>query len=266
MKNLLLNSQGFSLFGFNVSYYGLIMALAMVFGVICAYFLCKIKKYDLSMPIDLALFALPCAIVGARLYYCIFNGVSSFWEIFEVWKGGMAIYGGVIGGFLGVLWCCRLKKYSLARACDIAAPCLIIGQSIGRIGCYFAGCCYGVETLNPALQVFPLSVLINGHWHLATFFYEAFLNLIGFVVLVLIFSKTQKKGITTSWYLIIYGVIRFILEQFRDPAELLTIGNTGLRVSQVLSLVLIILGACFYILSLKHKEKNTINIKEENNK
>ena len=216
------------------------------------------------MPIDLALFALPCALVGARLYYCIFNGVSSFWEIFEVWKGGMAIYGGVIGGFLGVLWCCKLKKYSLAQACDIAAPCLIIGQAIGRIGCYFAGCCYGVQTSNPSLQVFPISVLVNGNWHLATFFYESFLNILGFVALMIIFSKTQKKGITTSWYLIIYGVVRFVLEQFRDPAELLTIGNTGLRVSQVLSFVLIILGVVLYILALKYKDKNKTETNKEN--
>ena len=188
---LLLGSQSFSLLGLNISFYGLIMALAMIFGVVCACFLCKIKKYDFSMPIDLALFALPCAIVGARLYYCIFNGVSSFVEIFEVWKGGMAIYGGVIGGFLGILLCCKIKKYSLARACDLAVPCLIIGQAIGRVGCYFAGCCYGVETLNPALQTFPLSVQINGHWHLATFFYESVLNILGFIALTIIFSKTS---------------------------------------------------------------------------
>lgn len=257
MENFyLLGSQGFNFLGLNVSFYGLIMALAMIVGVVCAYFLCKTKKYELSMPIDLALFALPCAIVGARLYYCIFNGVSSFWEIFEVWKGGMAIYGGVIGGFLGILWCCKVKKYSLAKACDLAVPCLIIGQAIGRVGCYFAGCCYGVETLNPGLQIFPLSVEINGHWHLATFFYESLLNVVGFVILAIIFSKTQKKGITTSWYLIIYGVIRFVLEQFRDPAELLTIGNTGLRVSQVLSFVLIVIGVILYIVSLKQKSGN----------
>ena len=79
------------------------------------------------------------------------------------------------------------------------------------------------------------------------------------------FSKTQKKGITTSWYLIIYGIVRFILEQFRDPAELLTIGNTGLRVSQVLSFILIVLGVILFVLSLKQKKDAKIeNIKEEN--
>jgi len=257
MSNLLLEFHGFSFLGLNISYYGLIMALAMVLGVVCAVFICKIKAIDVSMPIDLALFALPCAIVGARVYYCIFNGVSSFLEIFEVWKGGLAIYGGIIGGFLGLLLCCKIKKYSLAKACDLAAPCLILGQAIGRVGCYFAGCCYGVQTSNQALQFFPISVLINNTWHLATFFYEAFLNLIGFAVLMIITAKTQKKGLTTSWYLIIYGLVRFVLEQFRDPAELLTIGNTGLRVSQVLSFVLIVVGIILFVCALKQKDKQT---------
>ena len=81
---------------------------------------------------------------------------------------------------------------------------------------------------------------------------------------MIIFSKTQKKGVTTSWYLIIYGVVRFVLEQFRDPAELLTIGNTGLRVSQVLSFVLIVLGVVLYILALKYKDKNKTETNKEN--
>ncbi|MBQ3048132.1 MAG: prolipoprotein diacylglyceryl transferase [Clostridia bacterium] len=265
MNSLLLVSQGFEILGLNISYYGLIMALAMIFGVICAVLICKVKNIDTTMPIDLALFALPCAIVGARIYYCIFNGVSSFLEIFEIWKGGLAIYGGVIGGFLGVLLCCKIKKYSLAKACDLAAPCLILGQAIGRIGCYFAGCCYGVETYNQSLQVFPISILIDGHWHLATFFYEAFLNIIGFAILMIITSKTKKPGITTSWYLIIYGLVRSVLEQFRDPAELLTIANTGLRVSQVLSFILVVVGIVLFVFSLKQKIKATEEQVEKQN-
>ena len=152
MENLLCESKTFSIFGFEIAWYGLIVALGMLFGVIVAILICNRKKISKEMPIDIALFALPTAIIGARLYYCIFNGVSSFWQIFRIWDGGMAIYGGVIGGFLGVLLCCKIKKYSLLEACDLAAPCLILGQAIGRIGCYFGGCCYGVETLNPNLQ------------------------------------------------------------------------------------------------------------------
>ena len=251
----LLGSQTISLFGLNISLYGLIISIGMLLGIVVACLICKKKDLDFTMPLDLALFALPCAIVGARLYYCLFNGVDRFVQIFEIWNGGMAIYGGVIGGFLGILLCCKIKKYSLMQACDIAAPCLILGQSIGRIGCYFAGCCYGVETTNPALQVFPLSVLIDGHWHLATFFYESLLDLIGFFILILITLKSKRAGNVTAGYFVTYGLIRVVLEQFRDPSESLMLGATGIKVSQLLSFILVIIGIIIFVINFKLKNK-----------
>ena len=255
MKNLLLVSQTFNFLGLNISYYGLIMALAMLAGVLCAGIICKKKHYDILIPINLALWALPFAIVGARLYYCAFYGVDSFIDIFKVWEGGMAIYGGVIGGFIGVLIACKIHKYSLLTACDIAAPCLILGQAIGRFGCYFAGCCYGVETTSELLQFFPISVKINGVWHLATFFYEAFFNFIGFLLLMVLTFKAKGKGVVTAGYFIIYGTIRAVLEQIRDPLETLTILNTQIRISQLVSLILIITGTVMLYILLKKESK-----------
>ncbi|MBR4003344.1 MAG: prolipoprotein diacylglyceryl transferase [Clostridia bacterium] len=254
MNNLLV-SQGFYIFNLHITWYGFIIAIGMILGVLSAYLICKKKGFNLSMPLDLALFALPAAIIGARLYYCIFNGVDSFWQIFKIWEGGMAIYGGVIGGFLGVLLCCKIKKYSLLQSCDIAAPCLILGQAIGRIGCYFAGCCYGVETLDPAMQFFPLSVEINGVWHLATFFYEAFFNLIGFAILIIITAKTKTNGYVTAGYFITYGLVRAVLEQFRDPAESLMLGSTGIKVSQLLSILLVLVGIAIIVFNIVKKKK-----------
>lgn len=257
MENLIISSKGFYIFNTFVAWYGVIIAIGMVLGVLMAYLICKKKEYNMNMPVDLALFALPLAIVGARLYYCIFNGVENFIDIFKIWEGGMAIYGGVIGGFIGVLICCKIKKYSLMQACDLAAPCLIFGQAVGRIGCYFAGCCYGVETLNPDLQVFPISVLIGEHWHLATFFYESFLDLVGCAILLIISAKSKVNGNVTAGYFIVYGIVRAVLEQFRDPAEALTIGSTGIRVSQLLSIILIVVGIAiiiFNVVKSKNKE------------
>lgn len=256
MKNYLLVSQTFSLFGLEISYYGFIIAMAMLLGVLCAIFIVKKKKIKSDMPINLALYALPLAIIGARIYYCIFNGVNDFWQIFRIWEGGMAIYGGVIGGFLGVLLCCKIHKYSLLQACDIASPCLILGQAVGRIGCYFAGCCYGIETTNPALMVFPISVQINSVWHLATFFYESFFDFLGFILLMVVTLKTDKKGVVLSGYLITYGTIRAILEYFRDPAESLTIGAIGIRVSLMLSIILVIFGVILLFVLLNKKDKS----------
>ena len=254
MKNLFLVTNQFSLFGLSLTWYGVIIAFAMIVGIVIAILICKKKRYDTNLPIDLALFTFPCAIIGARLYYCIFNGVNSFIEVFEIWRGGLAIYGGVIGGFLGVLLCSVVKKIPLSKCCDLAAPCLILGQSIGRIGCYFAGCCYGVETTSEWLMFFPLSVKINGVWHLSTFFYESFFDLIGFIVLIILTFKTKKQWIVTSWYFIIYGLVRFVLEAFRDPVEALFIGSV--KVSQLLSGILVIVGICLFIFSILNNRNN----------
>jgi len=258
-ESMLLYSQGFNLFGLEIKWYGVIMALAMIAGLGNAFLICKIKKYDKSMPLDLVIAAIPCALVGARLYYCLFNGVSSFGEIFEVWNGGLAIYGGVIGGFIGICLCCLIKKYPLSKACDIAVPCLILGQAIGRIGCYFGGCCYGIEVTNEAHMWFPFSVEISGVWHYSTFFYESFFNIIGYVVLMLVIKYTKPLGITTASYFIYYGVVRAIIEGFRGDS--LYLFNTGIRVSQALSIFLIALGVALLIaiIVINHKKSKVVN-------
>lgn len=255
--SMLLVSQGFSLFGLEIKWYGLIMAIAMLCGLLNAFLICKVKKYNMAMPLDLVIAAIPCALVGARIYYCVFHGVESFGEIFRVWEGGLAIYGGVIGGFLGICLCCLIKKYPLAQACDIAAPCLILGQAIGRIGCYFGGCCYGIEVVNEAHQWFPFSVQIDGVWHYSTFFFESFFNLIGYVVLMIIVKKTKPYGITTASYLMFYGVVRAILEGYRGDS--LYLFGTGIRVSQALSILLVALGLALLItiIVLDRKKKKS---------
>lgn len=253
MKNFLLVSKSFSIFGLNISFYGLLISIAMLLGIVVALYIVKKKGYNKDMPINLALYALPCAIIGARLYYCIFHGVDSFVQIFKIWEGGMAIYGGVIGGFLGVLICSKIHKYSLLQCCDLASPCLILGQAIGRIGCYFAGCCYGIETTNPSLMFFPLSVQVGGTWHLATFFYESFIDLVGFVILFVLTHKINTRGVITAGYFIIYGTARAILEAFRDSAECLTIGK--LRVSLLLSILLVVTGIVMLIVVLKRGKR-----------
>ena len=256
MEKLILKGTAFYVFGIQISLYGLMIAIGMVAGLCVASIVCKQKGKDTSIPITLALYALPLAIVGARLYWCAFNSLSSFWQVFKIWEGGMAIYGGVIGGFLGIVLCCAVHKYSLAFCCDIAASSLILGQAIGRIGCYFGGCCYGIETTIDALKVFPLSVQIDGVWHLSTMFYESFLDFIGFVIIFFVATKSSKTGYATSVYLIIYGTIRALLEAIRDEREALTAFGGAVRVSQLLSILLIAVGiAIAVIVWLAHKKE-----------
>lgn len=236
-------SSGFYIGSLFISYYGLIMALGMALGVFVACLTCKKRGFKSNDILILACYVLPLSIIGARLYYVLFSleKFTSFWQIFEVWKGGMAIYGGVIGGAIGVGLYCLIHKKNFFSVADIAAPSLILGQAIGRIGCFFAGCCYGIEVTNPSQMWFPLSVQINGVWHYSTFFYESFWNFLVFAALMLLlyFGKfIKERGVIVSGYFILYGIGRAWIEGLRGDS--LYIG--AIKVSQLLSILLILLG------------------------
>lgn len=129
--------DGFYIGNFEIKFYGLIMAFSMLLGIILASKLAKKRGIKSDDIILLALIALPCAVVGARLYYCFFYEYNySFWELFDLRQGGLAIYGGVIGGLIGVVIFCAIKKNIkiLGVICDICVPCLLLGQAIGRWG------------------------------------------------------------------------------------------------------------------------------------
>lgn len=253
----------FNLLGLEINLYGVMIGLAIIVALIIAFWLGKKRKISQNDILTLALYVIPLAIIGARLYYVIFNNQSfSFIEFFEIWNGGLAILGAVIGGAIGVAIYCLIHKKNFLKITDIAAPALIIGQAIGRIGCYFGGCCYGIETLDPALQWFPISVQIDGVWHLSTFFYESFWCFLGFALLLFLFKKLHKTGAITFCYFIIYGVGRFIIEGWRGDS--LYLADTGIKVSQLLSGILVFIGIIglvfIYTIFKKRKvEKNEKN-------
>jgi phosphatidylglycerol:prolipoprotein diacylglycerol transferase len=234
----------FSIFGLNISFYGLIISLGILLSAILLSYFVKKRGLDSSMPIDVVLWAIPFAIVGARLYYIAFSGMNfTFLEALEVWNGGLAIYGGVIGGFIGICIYSAIKKFNLLELCDMLVPCLILGQSIGRIGCYFAGCCYGIEVTSPNLMWFPLSVVIDGTWHYATFFYECAYCFLGAILLFFITRNVKANGVSTATYFVFYGICRFLNEAIRGDS--LYIGS--FKVSQLLSLALVLVGFAIYI-------------------
>ena len=184
-------------------------------------------------------------------------------RVIEIWNGGMAIYGGVIGGAIGVVLCCAIHKINFLNIADIAVVGLILGQAIGRIGCYTAGCCYGIEVTNPSLMWFPLSVQIDGVWHLSTFFYESFCDFVIFIALLLLICKKIKtNGIIMSLYFVLYGFVRCIIETFRGDSLYLF----GLKVSQMLSLLLMIAGIILLIIIYTKKGVNNENKYTNKNK
>lgn len=260
MRDYYIPPEGFSIGGFEIKFYGMIMAIAMLIGVLLACRLGKkrgIKSDDIFL---LALIVLPCAIVGARLYYCFFYEYNySFLEIFNLRQGGLAIYGGVIGGIIGIIIFTLIKKdfKMVLTLLDVCAPCLILGQALGRWGNFFNQEAYGNIVNDPNFQWFPYAVFIESKeaWFQATFFYESLWNIVGFVLLLLIFYRVKDKGCTTAVYLIWYGIGRALIEGLRSDS--LYIGNTGIRVSQALSILLVLIGVAIIVINIiKRKRKN----------
>lgn len=245
----------FTIFGLDVHWYGLIISIGLVAAIVLACFIAKYRDFDKDTPFELILWMFPFAIIGARLYFIIFNGGPWGWKSFAVWDGGIAIYGAIIGGGIGALIYCLVRKKSFLKVADMAVPCLALGQCIGRWGCYCAGCCYGLEVTDPSLQHFPFALLIGGEWHYATMLLESVCDLIICVVLVLMLRKIKISGAIFASYMIFYGIIRAIIEGFRG--ESLMWGS--MRVSQVLSLILVAVGIVLLIFFVvKEKRKKTL--------
>ncbi len=248
--------RGFYIGNFEIRFYGILMALAMLIGVLLACRLAKKRGIKADDILLLAVICLPLAVIGARLYYFIFYGMP-FSEFFNFRGGGMAILGGVIGGIVGVLIFCAIKKNIkiLIDIFDICVPALILGQAIGRIGCFFSQCCYGNLVSDPNMQWLPYAMQVETYegsgvytWHLATNLYESLWNFVGFAIILVAFLKSKYKLTPTATYLVWYGFGRAIIEGIRGDS--LFIGNSPIRVSQLVSILMFIIGTIILIYNL----------------
>lgn len=259
--NQFLINNGFSIFGFEIRYYGIIIATAMLIAIFMARKLCKARNIDPDEIFILTIIVLPLAILGARIYYCIFSDTAytlkTFWNIRQ---GGLAIFGGIIGGILGVvLYSVIRKNWKIIPVMfDIIVPCLIFAQACGRWGNFFNQEAYGSLITNEKWQWFPFGVFIEdvGEWHLATFFYESVWNFVGTVILIIVFYKSKIVGTTTATYLIYEGTGRFFIEGLRTDS--LYLWNTSIRISQALSIVMIIIGITILVYNYFRKKKNEV--------
>ena len=263
LKSYLQIISGFSIFGLEIKFYGILMASAFVIGLFLAIKLCKQKGYSENIPYELLIIVFPTAIVGARLNYVLFTLSERTWsfvEILSIWHGGLMIYGGVIFSVIAIAIYCYFKKISFVAILDMLAPILILGQAIGRWGNFFNQEAYGSLITNPALQWFPFGVYIEsehftqnaiqqvvdffgtsnvaGAWFNATFFYESIWCLGGFFLLYFTYKKTNQKGLCTAIYLAYYGFERFFVEMIRTDS--LYLGSV--RVSVLISAIIFLLG------------------------
>ena len=251
----------FELFGREIYFYGVLIAL----GFIVAMFYCAANSRRFGLKeddvYDLMIFLLPASIIGARLYYVAFSFedyLSDPGRIFAVWEGGLAIYGGVIAGAITVILLCRYKKIPMGALLDLAVYGLLIGQIIGRWGNFMNREAFGAQT-----EIFcrmgltaPDGSTVYVH---PTFLYESLWNLCVFIGLV-IFQRRGKRrydGQCTLMYFFFYGLGRLWIEGLRTDS--LYIGATGIRVSQLLSLFLVLAaGTLLVFFRLKKPEGATL--------
>lgn len=248
--------NGFTIFGLNVKFYGILMASAMLVGVLLACHNAKRRDLTADNIYVLALFILPLAVIGARLMFVLgADRAYTFLEVFKIWEGGMSIYGGIIGGVVGILLYCWIYKKNFFDLADIACVSLILGQAIGRWGNFFNQEVYGHLVTNTSWQWFPFAVLLdNGEWHYALFFYEFLINLAIFALLITLFNKTKIRGLITSIYLISYGAIRFLLEPLRMAEYNLMF--LGMKLSSLISVLSIISGIVILVLIYTNSKRS----------
>ncbi|MBR4744934.1 MAG: prolipoprotein diacylglyceryl transferase [Oscillospiraceae bacterium] len=246
-------STHFTVFGKNIYWYGVLIAVGFILAVL--YAMKRSKEFGLTQDniLDCLIVATPAGIIGARLYYVIFNpadyfGPGKWGNIVKIWEGGLAIYGGIIATVLAVFLVCRKKKISMLSMMDVVSLGFLIGQCIGRWGNFFNREAYGAETdvfCRMGLHYSSGTVYVH-----PTFLYESLWNLIGFVILHFVSKKHRRfKGQIFISYLGWYGLGRYFIESLRTDS--LYLGSTDIRVSQLLAAVCFGASVIFLIAALR---------------
>ncbi len=254
---------------FEVYWYGIIIAAAMLTCFLLAVKQAKKNNFSPDLVYDLMFITLPCAIVGARIYYVIFKWdyySKDLSKIFDTRSGGLAIYGGVIAVLLGYFIMCRIRKIPYSTVIDYLAPLLPLGQAIGRWGNFFNREAFGKYTDAVTAMQLPVdtvraeeitdvmlehAAVLDGTTFIQvhpTFLYESLWNflLLGIMLFLILSGRKKRHGDVFLLYLAGYGLGRFWIEGLRTDQLLLP--GTALAVSQVLSLLLIVLAVILYII------------------
>jgi len=257
-------SRGFNIGSMHITWYGIIVTCAILIAFMVGGYLCKRRGVADHVPFAVLLCVVPLAIFGARVWFVIFNPGTQLFDFSNGGFAGLAIHGGIMFGALGLFIYTRIKRVGFFTLCDIVVIVLILAHAIGRWGNFTNQEIYGLET---SQQWFPFSIYIsaNGTWHLALFFYEFLLNIIGFTVLLYLFLKREVRGYKirtghiSAFYFIYTGIVRIILEPLRTSDHQMTLGSAP--VSILTSIALVMLGIAILLLLRYNKiSQNTDNI------
>lgn len=249
---LKINPIAFHIFGKPVYWYALIILTGFLLGLLFVYKTCKKQGVEQDNIWDIALIGLVFGIVGARIYYVLFalDEFNSIGEMFEIWNGGLAIYGGIIGAAISTFIYCRIKKLPVAKVFDACAPGLLIGQAVGRFGNFVNAEVFGGET--PGL----LGMSINGAPPVhPLFLYESLWNILGLAILLLFRNKKKRNGQVFCLYIFWYSLGRLFLEGMRNPTYILYVIPNALGISQLVAALLIIASASIFVYLQLKKNK-----------
>lgn len=262
----------FTLFGFPVYYYGIIMSLAVFAGFCVTDYLYK-NMYNTpssilgesrgeginNLILDISPWLIIIGIIGARLYYCLVNYsyyIHKPLEIFFIRQGGLSIHGMIVAGALALFYFSKKYKVPFLRLADVFLCGTILAQSIGRWGNFFNSEAFGMPCNLPWKLYIPFShrplEYMNFEYFHPTFLYESILDFLIFVVLFLLFKKfVDKSGIITALYLILYAIARIFVEQLRIDSAL---NISGIPIAQIVS-GFMLLGGILLLLYKKNDGK-----------
>jgi len=249
----------FTVFGKDIYWYGIIIAFGFIMAYV--YMSANCRRYGLTQDhvIDLLLWAIPIGLVCARIYYVVFN-----WSLYRenpisalyMWEGGMAIYGGVLGGMLGILIYSRIKRIPCPVLYDLSAFGVLIGQIFGRWGNFMNREAHGGET-DSFLRMGLVEGGVLRYYH-PTFLYESLWNLVGLILMHRLSKKRKFDGQMALTYFLWYGLGRAWIEGLRTDS--LYLFGTGIRVSQLLAMLFVVfsLAAFFYVFKKKNPTEETL--------
>ncbi len=248
-------------------WYSFFVLIAVLLGFVLALREGKKRNVSKDLIFDMGFYTVIFGILGARLYYVLFNlsyYQHDFLEIFRLWNGGLAIHGGIIAGLLTIYLFSKVKGAKMLELTDIVAPSLILGQAIGRWGNFFNSEAHGPVTTLVNLQhlkIIPNFIIkgmkIDGVYYHPTFYYEFLWCILGFVILLLIRSvyKKRKDGQLTFIYLMWYSLGRFFIESLRTDSLMIK----PFKVAQIVSVILFVVSfICFFIILFKKEQEEIV--------
>lgn len=236
-----------------IYYYSIFILLGMLSALFILYINAKKENVDTDKLLDIVFYTVIFSLLGARLHYVLFNldyYIKKPLEIIQTYKGGLAIHGGIIFGIITIYVLAKKKNIKFTKILDISAPALLLGQAIGRWGNFFNQEAYGnITSLKHLIDMhIPKfirdNMYIDGLYREPMFLYESIGCLLGFIILSLLRrKKVLKENLSAAFYLVWYGILRFIIESRRSDS--LMLGT--LKVAQLISIIFILIGIIIFI-------------------